>query len=291
MAVLIEALEAEGYVDGESIFGAPYDFRYAPGKHASHVASSFLRDLKGLIEIAYMNNGKQPVIILSHSLGGLWALHFLRQQSLTWQQEYIGHFIAVSTPWGGTVQSMKIFASGYAEGAPFINPLLLRAEQRSSESNLWLLPTPATFDKQVLVTTERDSYSACDISRFLEDVGYPEGVPLYESRIPALVESLNPPFIPVTIVYSDGIDTPLMLAYGRKGFEHQPLVTYGDGDGTVNLQSLMGVLNRWKALQGEDLEVINLHGKTHSTILTDKQAVNTLVEIVLSKPRHAEILS
>ncbi|KAI5081529.1 hypothetical protein GOP47_0004712 [Adiantum capillus-veneris] len=286
MAVLIEALEAEGYVDGETLFGAPYDFRYAPGKNASPVASLFLENLKSLIEVVYMRNGERPVVILSHSLGGLWGLYFLNQQTASWQQKYIGHFIPVSTPWGGTVQSMRIYASGYSEGARFIDPLVLRAEQRSSESNLWLLPAPTVFGDQVLVTTEKGGFSAFEIPKFLEDIGYPEGVFLYNSRIPPLINCLDAPCIPVTMVFSQGIDTPQMLVYSEKGFDEQPIIVNGDGDGTVNLCSLSAVSKSWNSVDGQDFKVIILHGKTHSTILTDKQSVSMLVDAILSSTLH-----
>ncbi|MCO5549908.1 hypothetical protein L7F22_003383 [Adiantum nelumboides] len=286
MAVLIEALEAEGYVDGESLFGAPYDFRYTPGKNASPLATLFLENLKMLVEVAYTKNGERPVVILSHSLGGLWGLYFLNQQPLSWRQKYVGHFIPVSTPWGGTVQSMRIYASGYAEGARFINPLVLRAEQRSSESNLWLLPAPAVFGDQILVTTKEGAFSAFDIPQFLEDIGYSEGVLLYNLHILPLIDCLDAPCIPVTMVFSEGIDTPQMLVYGKKGIDEQPIVVTGNGDGTVNLCSLSAVLERWNSVNGQDFNVKKFHGKTHSTILTDKESVTMLVETILSSTLH-----
>eukprot|EP00250_Pteridium_aquilinum_P009766 c18917_g1_i1 orf=49-1386(+) len=281
MAVLVEALEAEGYVDGVSLFGAPYDFRYAPGQHASHAANSFLENLKSLIENAYVKNGEYPVVLLSHSLGGLWGLYFLNQQTLSWRQKYISHFIPVSAPWGGAVQNMRTYASGYAEGARFINPLVLRAEQRSSESNLWLLPVPAVFNDQVLVSTKQRTYTAFDIPKFLDDIGYSEGVLLYNSRIPPLINSLEAPVIPVTMVFSDGVNTPQRLVYGKNGFDEQPILVNGDGDGTVNLCSLSAVADSWKSVGGQDIKVVKFKGKTHSNILTDKDSVDRLVELVL----------
>lgn len=72
MAPLVESLEEIGYVDGETLFGAPYDFRYglAAEGHPSKIGTKFLQDLKELIEKASSVNGGKPVVILSHSLGG-----------------------------------------------------------------------------------------------------------------------------------------------------------------------------------------------------------------------------
>jgi len=60
-----------------------------------------------LVEKAYMLNGNKQIIIVSHSLGGLWVLYFLNQQPLSWRQKYIKHFIPMATRWGGTLQSMR----------------------------------------------------------------------------------------------------------------------------------------------------------------------------------------
>ena len=74
MAPLVDSLQKLGYADGETLFGAPYDFRYglAAEGHPSQVGSKFLKDLKNLIEEASNSNTGKPVILLSHSLGGLF---------------------------------------------------------------------------------------------------------------------------------------------------------------------------------------------------------------------------
>lgn len=283
MGILVKALEDKGYIDGASLLGAPYDFRYIPGEHAAPIAATFLEDLRGLIERAYISNGEQPVVLLSHSLGGLWALYFLNQQTLSWRHKYVRRFIAVSAPWGGTVQEMRTYASGYSEGVPLIDPLILRAEQRSSESNLWLLPVPAVFGNRLLVISKLKNYSAYDIPEFLEDIGYSEGVSSYNSRIPQLVADLKAPGIPSTLIYSSGIKTPETLIYAKSGFDEQPKVIHGDGDGTVNLCSLSAVAVKWGAIEGQSVKVIEIDGKTHTTILTDLESVELMVSEIMGE--------
>ncbi|XWS14812.1 hypothetical protein CRYUN_Cryun35bG0040600 [Craigia yunnanensis] len=97
MAPLVESLQEIGYVSGETLFGAPYDFRYglAAEGHASHVGSKF-KDLKDLMEKASASNGGKPVILLSHSLGGLYSnfsteIHPLGAKGFK-------HFVALSAP-------------------------------------------------------------------------------------------------------------------------------------------------------------------------------------------------
>jgi hypothetical protein len=55
MEKFVERLEKMVYRDGETMFGAPYDFRYAvaPAGRPSRVGSVFFRALKSLVERTY----------------------------------------------------------------------------------------------------------------------------------------------------------------------------------------------------------------------------------------------
>lgn len=282
MIHLVKALKAQGYESGKSLYGAPYDFRYAPGPHASEVALDYMRDLKGLIESASRKNDNQPVVILAHSMGGLWTLYFLNQQSMAWRRQYISRFISVATPWGGAVEQMMTFASGNPEGVPLVDPLVVREEQRRSESNLWLLPVSRVFGDRPLVVSSTRNYTAKDMETFLMDVGFPEGVPPYKSRIPHLTEILQAPQIPVTLIHGYGVPTSELLSYERKGFDSHPEITEGDGDGTVNLCSLTAVVKEWEGVEGQQLEVIPLPNQGHMKILHDEASIQVIVDAIMN---------
>ncbi|XP_002510073.2 lecithin-cholesterol acyltransferase-like 1 [Ricinus communis] len=281
MAPLVESLEKIGYIDGESLFGAPYDFRYglAAEGHPSKVGSKFLQDLKELIEKASNLNGGKPVIILSHSLGGLFALQLLNRNSLSWRQKFVRHFIALSAPWGGSVEVMLTLASGNTLGIPFVDPLLVREEQRSSETNLWLLPNPNVFDtKQQLVITPNATYSSYEIPQFLDAIGFSRGVYPYKSRILPLMEELIAPEVPITCIIGSGVKTAETLIYGADGFDEQPEVVYGDGDGTVNMASLLALEKIWSGdKKNQPLKVISLGGVSHTLILKQEIALDRII--------------
>ncbi|CAM8943331.1 unnamed protein product [Rhodiola kirilowii] len=284
MSPLVEALEDIGYIDGETLFGAPYDWRYglAAAGYPSQVGSKFLNDLKILIENASKKNGGKPVILLSHSLGGLFCHQFLIRNSLSWREKYIKHFVALASPWGGTVQEMLTFASGYTLDVPLVKPLLVRDEQRSSESNLWLMPCPWLFGgKKTLVVTPNVNYSSNDILRFLQDIGFPEGIKPYESRILPMVGNLSAPQVNVTCIVGNGVRTAETLFYGEKGFDEQPEILYGDGDGTVNMASLMAAESWWGGEKNQSLKMIKLGGISHTSILKDEVAVGKVVDEIL----------
>ncbi|KAM3281784.1 lecithin-cholesterol acyltransferase-like 1 [Capsicum chacoense] len=284
MEPLVNALQELGYRDGDNLFGAPYDFRYglAAEGHPSHVGSKFLKDLKGLIESASNSNGGKPVILVSHSLGGLYVHQLLCRNPKSWIQKYIKHFIALSTPWGGTVEQMVTFASGNTLGVPLVNPLLVREEQRSSESNMWLLPSPKVFSNQTpLVITPNVAYSAHDIPKFLEDIGFPQGVLPYTLRIFPMVENFTLPhhMPPITCIVGCGCKTPETLFYGDAEFDKSPEIVYGDGDGTVNMVSLLALEANWdNKSTRQSLKVTKLRGVSHTGILKDEIAVEKIVE-------------
>ncbi|KAL3013291.1 hypothetical protein AAZX31_06G044200 [Glycine max] len=292
MAPLVDSLQKLGYADGETLFGAPYDFRYglAAEGHPSQVGSKFLKDLKNLIEEASNSNNGKPVILLSHSLGGLFVLQLLNRNPPSWRKKFIKHFIALSAPWGGAIDEMYTFASGNTLGVPLVDPLLVRDEQRSSESNLWLLPNPKIFGPQKpIVITPNKTYSAHDMVDFLKDIGFPEGVYPYETRILPLIGNIKAPQVPITCIMGTGVGTLETLFYGKGDFDERPEISYGDGDGTVNLVSLLALQSLWKEEKNQYLKVVKIDGVSHTSILKDEVALNEIVGEITSINSHAEL--
>ena len=118
MGALRSALERQlGYRDGETLFGAPYDLRYAPplpGQMSQVYYSRYFRRLARLVEDASRKNHGRPVIVLGHSFGGPVALEFIRNAPLQWRGSFVKHLITVAPTWsgGGHVGSLMAFASG-----------------------------------------------------------------------------------------------------------------------------------------------------------------------------------
>lgn len=179
----------------------------------------------------------------------------------SWRKKFIKHFIALSAPWGGDIDEMYTFASGNTLGVPLVDPLLVRDEQRSSESNLWLLPNPKVFGPQKpIVITPNKTYSAHDMVDFLKDIGFPEGVYPYETRIVPLIGNIQAPQVPITCIMGTGVRTLETLFYGKGDFDERPEISYGDGDGTVNLVSLLVFQSLWKEEKNQYLKVVKIDG-------------------------------
>ncbi|KAF6982504.1 hypothetical protein CFC21_000884 [Triticum aestivum] len=264
MDKLLERLEGAGYRDGAAMFGAPYDFRYAvaPAGHPSRIGTEFFRSLKSLVERASQLNGDRPAIIVTHSYGGTLAHQFLIRQPLAWRRRFVRHFIPIAAPWGGLVLGMQA----------------LRKEYRSLQSSLWPLPSAKVFGAgQPLVSTKHRNYSASDVVGFLRDIGFGEGVGPYESRVLPLFEELPVcPRVPVTCVVGVGVPTPERMVYPRDDFEGTPGVDVGDGDGLVNLASLVAVEPEWRR-GGPYFRMVKVASVNHAAILVDDRALGIVI--------------
>jgi hypothetical protein len=114
MEKLVQALEGVGYRESEVLFGAPYDFRYAPAPpgEASREFSRFLSSLRVLVEQASERNGGMPAILVTHSLGGLHANVFPSRSPMAWRRRYVKHFVMASAGAGGAVFMLRFGGSG-----------------------------------------------------------------------------------------------------------------------------------------------------------------------------------
>jgi uncharacterized membrane protein YgcG len=171
-APLIDALvEQQGSGDAArdvTVRGSPYDFRRVTPTAQFQAA----------VEAAFAaGNGTKKVTLLSHSLGCLQALYFLSQMSAEWKAAHVSAWVPLSPAYGGAVVDALQFVSGYNEGIPWLSGLDVRDEQRSYESNVWLLPSPALWSPdEPIFTTATRNYSAHDYEALFEDTGFvPDG--------------------------------------------------------------------------------------------------------------------
>jgi len=235
-----DALVDAGYVRNDTLVGAPYDFRYAP---FSRVGQEYQASLKELIE-RLVNQAGKPALLVSHSMGGLQVLYFLSQQTPAWKKAHVAEWIPIAAPWSGSNIEFSLFASGDNAGIPLLSSLSVRGEQRTYETNFWLLPVPRWRDASAIVTTPTRNYSAQDLVEFFPAIGYEVGLQIWDRIAKLPTNDLQAPGVPVRCLYSRGVDTPLTMHYPNGWNDPHPQKTMGDGDGTVYLESLK-LCERW----------------------------------------------
>lgn len=105
--LVVHLVERHGYRRGMDLFGAPYDFRYAPADNRV-----WMRATRRLVQEAVRRNGGRRVVIIAHSLGTLYSWYFLRQQSAEWRRQYVERLVAAAPPYGGASLALHAILSG-----------------------------------------------------------------------------------------------------------------------------------------------------------------------------------
>jgi len=270
---MVQDLLKLGYKKNETLSGAPYDFRYSPDSN-----TQFEKDLKSLIEETVQKNAKKAVLI-SHSMGGLQTLYFLSRQSPEWKAAHVAHWIPISAPWGGTAKEFRLFATGDSQGLP-VNANTIRGEQRSYETNAWMLPIPEAWGETVLVKTSTRNYTAAkdDYHAFFDDIGYPVGKIVYDRVSAILPDPAKAPGVPVSCFYSSGVSTPLEFTY-TGSFDKTPDTSNGDGDGTVNIQSLR-LCKSWASEPESPVTVKTYEGIDHTGMITNQTVIHDVLAVI-----------
>nr|CAB3482799.1 unnamed protein product [Digitaria exilis] len=282
MAKLVTTLERVGYRDGENLFGAPFDFRYAaaPPGQPSKVFDSDVSRLRRLVEHASSKNGGKPVILISFSFSGHLALQFLYRTPLRWRQRLVKHNLLLSRGVGGEVVLLKIFAA--EDAGPSSNVLFYANTSRSFASPLTMLPSPKVFGRAPpLVVTRDKNYSAFDLTEFLADVGFSDAAARYQRRALPVTLAIRAPLVPTTCVVGVGLPTPVQLTFWDGDFGKMPQVVNADGNGDVTLKTVLA----WRTVIENDpdqgyFKLVLLPNVTHNGVISDDFALKQLVEIL-----------
>jgi len=241
--IVEQSLIPLGYVRGNDIRGAPYDFRKAPNE-----MGGWMKDFQALIEDSYFKGGNKSVILISHSVGGPIALYLLHQMKQSWKDKHIRALITLAAPWGGSVKAWKVFAAGDDLGVYVLPGHVMRGMQRTSPSTAFLLPSTKFWSEDEIIVSAAGlgNYTVKDYERFFRDMNYDVG---YEMRKDTqdLMGNMEAPGVELHCLHGHEVKTVEHMDFKEtKDFPDNPSLNMGDGDGTVNIRSLKGCL-RWSS--------------------------------------------
>jgi len=279
-APMVDALVSWGYERGVTVRAAPYDFRYGPESQ-----SEYFTKLKSLIEETYSANGNKKITLMSHSLGCPYSLVFLNKQTKGWKDKYILQWITLSGVWGGTAEQVSLYSSGNTLGIPhfLVHPLTVRGEQRTCTSNMFLLPSRELWTgDEILAKTPERTYTVNNYDKFFEDIGFPLGITL-RNLVGNLTYPLtsHAPHVTVHCLYGTGKDTAESFTFGEGEFpDTQPKITYGNGDGTVNIRSLQAC-SKWKQRQLYNVTLKQYPSVDHNGVLSDENVHNYVKTLLI----------
>lgn len=161
---ILEQLEMYGYIVGEDLYSAPFDFRKGPN---DFMVDEFPR-LKNLIEQAYINAGGHKVKLASLSLGGQVTHIFLTQfVDQEWKDKYIKGWMTMSGTFNGFAQAFQnVFFGRHQFLGYAFNQVDIRDTYRSWYTSIWLIPKVLSTrkrDNRVILETPSKNYTLAEI--------------------------------------------------------------------------------------------------------------------------------
>ncbi|XP_075433052.1 lysosomal phospholipase A and acyltransferase isoform X3 [Ascaphus truei] len=260
-------------------FGFTYPLEFLdPSKRSVDENGEYFVALRKLVETMYEEYGG-PVVLVAHSMGNLYTLYFLNHQTQGWKDQYIASYVALGAPWGGVAKTLRVLASGDNNRIPVISSLRIRDQQRSAVSTNWLLPFNYTWPPdKVFVSTPKTNYTLRDFQKFYQDIGFQDGW-LMRSETEGLLYPLSPPGVRVHCLYGTGVDTPDSFFYDSFP-DKDPSITYGPGDGTVNLESSLQC-RKWIGRQRQEVSMVELPGNEHIGMLSNLTTISYVKQVLL----------
>lgn len=287
-AALINRYEQLGYTVDKNLLAAPYDFRLAPQE-----LTDYFKQLKALIERAQDESpSRKKVTLVCHSMGCTHLLVFLRSQSSDWRQNRVRKLIAMSSPWGGAIKSLKALVSGDQLDLPLVSELKMRKLARTYPSIAFLLPQGQIFSRTnknraepggpILIDTPEQKYRVSDIEQLLKHLNLTNQLRWYKETT-ELIRPLEPlPDLQVDCIHSLNVPTPETLLFRNQS--DFPNGNYelikGEGDGTVNLESLM-VCNDWARMLPHKVKHTVIRNTNHVGVLSHKTTLTHITDDTL----------
>uniref|UniRef100_A0A0B7ADR0 Group XV phospholipase A2 n=1 Tax=Arion vulgaris TaxID=1028688 RepID=A0A0B7ADR0_9EUPU len=277
---IVQDLVSIGYSRGVSVRGAPYDFRKAPNELGDYFAQ-----LKDLVEDTYRQNNNTKVVVIGHSMGSPVFLYFLNHQSQSWKDRFIQSYISLAGVWGGVIKAVRLMSSGFNLGILVIKPNIIREQQRTMTSTAFLMPSDQFWNSsEVLASTPEKNYTVANYKEFFQDLNFTQGYSMRKDT-ENLIRDLIPPEVPIHCIHGSQIPTEASLVYTDDMFpDKTPNKIYGDGDGTVNMRSLLGC-TRWIGQQKQPVihTVYKERESGHLRILVNPTVRKYILEVVTGK--------
>ena len=231
---IISTLETRnGFVRNVDMVAAPFDFRKAPNE-----LDEFFDKLKQLIEDHYVRNNFRRVTIICHSMGCLNSLYLLNRQTKNWKDVFIQRLITLAAPWDGSFKAISAMLNGDNLGIPLLNKSKLQALQSSFPSLMYLFPKQPTFgENRTLVQTDDKNYTLTNLDDLFKSLNLLDQMEMWHDTR-EIAKNLTAPNVELWCLYGSGVATPSSIVYDGHLADNKSQEIQGDGDGTVNLESL-----------------------------------------------------
>ncbi|SDK48877.1 lipase/acyltransferase domain-containing protein [Nonomuraea jiangxiensis] len=283
-------LEADGYIRDHDIRVAGYDARLTPDM------GGFLQRTRRLIEETYHANGDQPVHLVGHSNGPLYAQYLLTHTSQAWRDRFIHGFtpIAGNMPGQGLMYQLMFTGQNVQD---FGYPTTVENAQssarmyQSAPSTYMSAADPEIFDSREVVISDSStgrSYTPRDYPRLFTDAGLRTARSIADYYI-GFVRFADPKWFPNVDVYAErGSGLPTVVGARMPDLTTGQLADPGDflyrmGDGNQEDTTNTAIV-AWRAMRCHHFSLTDNPGVNHGSLPNDPALLDRLVDN-LSRPR------
>jgi lysophospholipase-3 len=275
---IIATLEKRnGYVANVDMVGAAYDFRKAPNELADHFVA-----LKSLIEEHYVRNNYRPVTLICHSMGCLNSLYLLNRQTENWKEVYVRRLISLAAPWSGSFKAISAMLYGDNLGIPLLNKSKLQRLQSTFPSLMYLFPKEPAFERdRVLIESPTRNYTLENLDQLFVDMDLLDQREMWHDTR-AITKNLTAPNVELWCLYGSGAQTPSKVIYKDQLKKNNYKEIQGEGDGTVNLESLRAC-EFFGAQQEKPVYTHMFESADHITILRGSEAADFISTQILGE--------
>ena len=168
---LITELENQGYIENETLFTFPYDWRYGvSGEYPSGKTNADL--LQEKIQEIIAQTGSEKVDVVAHSQGGLVVKKYVVDH-LT--DHHIGKAIFVGVPNTGAPKAIKVLLEGDNMGIPWLSQAEIKKISENMPAAYDLLPSQAYYNTKGSFVKVIDDGSLMDSNdQTQKDLNYSE---------------------------------------------------------------------------------------------------------------------
>lgn len=287
---IIKLLEKKNYAVGETIYGAPYDWRYGVSQ-----PEIFWANLTRLVEEAY-NKTNQKVKFLTHSFGGCIVHKFLTEMTKPeWRQKYIHSAVLSAPSFSGSGEAL---ISLYRQRLPFLK-FYKTDELKEMVGSLGgfhvHIPNSAIFENEtVFLTPDGEKINGRHIIEFLakhqklteKQLKIAEQNIRYFSVFPASFD------VPVRIHYNSRIQTVFGLELSD--WKSEGKIIRRRGDGLVMSEGIEMLCEKMKS-EGRDVECVDINSSSifsrHPLLVLRDKYIKVLLDWLTNQPTLSDSLN
>lgn len=275
-AEVIAILEKNnGYIRNVDMVGAGFDFRKAPNE-----LEIFFQNLTNLIELTYIKNNYKPVSLICHSMGCLNSFYLLNRKTQNWKDVFIKRLICLAAPFGGSVKAISAMLYGDNLGIPLLSSEKLKDLQSSFPSLMYLFPKEPTFSSdRILIQSSEYNYTLKNFDLLFNATNMIEQREMWHDT-KDIAANLTAPNVELWCLYGSGIETPSLIVYDGDIKDGKYKEIEGDGDGTVNIESLRAC-ESFQKYQDKPVYTRQFDKTDHIDILRNDDAANFISQYIM----------